>query len=56
MISNSYFMVLDIETSTLFNNDNEPTAVWLSYGYCILYDKNERVIINYPYFCNVGNI
>lgn len=46
MISNSYFMVLDIETSTLFNNDNEPTAVWLSYGYCILYDKkaNEKEV------------
>lgn len=38
--NNYFFLVLDIETSTLFNDLQEPTAVWLTYGYCILYDRN----------------
>ena len=33
--NNYFFLVLDIETSTLFNDLQEPTAVWLTYGYCI---------------------
>ena len=40
--NNYFFLVLDIETSTLFNDLQEPTAVWLSYGYCILYDRNAK--------------
>ena len=44
-----YFLVLDIETSTLFNDEKEPTAVWLSYGFCNLYDcKGNR--LNKCYF------
>lgn len=39
-ICSTHFLVLDIETSTLFNNNNEPTATWLSYGYCNLYTRN----------------
>ncbi len=43
-ISGYYFLVLDIETSTLkkYNpdtNKDEPCAVWLSYGYCNLYNR-----------------
>lgn len=37
-LTSYYFLVLDIETSTLFNDQKEPTAVWLSYGFCNLYD------------------
>lgn len=35
-----FFLVADIETSTLFNDLNEPTAVWLSYGWCKLYSRD----------------
>ena len=38
--TNYNFMVLDIETSKFTNSNGEPTAVWLSYGYCKLYDRN----------------
>lgn len=43
MISNYYFMVLDIETSKHMEYDEKlckemPTAVWLSYGFCKMYD------------------
>lgn len=38
---NNYFLVLDIETSSLFQDEdgkNYPCAVWLSYAYCKLYN------------------
>lgn len=39
-LSSYYFLVLDIETSTLYNELQEPTAVWLSYGFCNLYNRD----------------
>ena len=33
-----YFLVCDIETSTLRDDDGAPVLTWLSYGYCILYN------------------
>ena len=39
-LTSYFFLVLDIETSTLYNDEEEPTAVWLSYGYCNLYNKD----------------
>lgn len=46
-INNQVFLVLDIETSTLFEN-KDPIAVWLSYGYINLYSiKNEKLEVNY---------
>lgn len=39
-LTSYYFLVLDIETSTLYNDASEPTATWLSYGYCNLYDRD----------------
>lgn len=46
-----YFLTLDIETSTLTDNDGEkdiPKAVWLSYGYCNLYSiTGERIQAGY---------
>lgn len=52
MRTNSYyFLTLDIETSTLTENENDkevPKAVWLSYGYCNLYTiKGERIRTGY---------
>ena len=47
-ITNYFFAVLDIETSTLFNDLNEPVATWLSYGYFNLYERNgDRIDTNY---------
>ena len=41
---NEYFLTLDIETSSEYkedeNGNKKPVAVWLSYGYSILWDKN----------------
>lgn len=46
-LTSYYFLVLDIETSTLFNTENEPTATWLSYGYMNLYDRDgDRIETN----------
>lgn len=46
-----YFLVLDIETSTLTEKEDDkivPKAVWLAYGYCNLYNyKGERIEANY---------
>ena len=42
-ISNTFFLVLDIETSTLFEN-NEPISVWLSYGYIKMYTVKGKSI------------
>jgi len=47
-----YFLSLDIETSTLFTKDksgkNIPSSVWLSYGFCNLYDTDGyRIEKNY---------
>lgn len=47
-----YFLVLDIETSTYTEYDEEgtaiPRAVWLSYGYCNLYNyRGEREKVGY---------
>lgn len=46
-----YFLTLDIETSTLTENEDGkdvPKAVWLSYGYCNLYTyKGERIRTGY---------
>lgn len=39
-LSGYYFLVADIETSTYYNSKGEPSAVWLSYGYCNLYDRD----------------
>ena len=39
-LTSYFYLVLDIETSTLYNDEEEPTAVWLSYGYCNLYNKD----------------
>lgn len=33
-----YFLVLDIENSTLENSDGQPIGTWLTYGFCKLYD------------------
>ena len=39
-----YFLVLDIETSTLKDKEGKPVATWLSYGYCNLYYRDgERI-------------
>ena len=41
MVNNSYyFMVLDIETSSIYNEEDisQPSAVWLAYGYLKLYE------------------
>ena len=35
-----YFLVCDIETSTLRDDDGTPVLTWLSYGYCILYNTD----------------
>ena len=32
-----YFLVLDIENSTIENEENQPIGTWLTYGYCKLY-------------------
>ena len=48
-LSSYYFLVLDIETSTLYNDLQEPTAVWLSYGFCNLYNR-EGNRVNKCYF------
>lgn len=46
-----YFLTLDIETSTLTEREEDkdvPKAVWLSYGYCNLYNyKGTREQANY---------
>ena len=39
-----YFLVLDIETSTLTDENNSPIATWLAYGYCNLYNRNAENI------------
>lgn len=40
-----YFLVLDIETSTLYDDDGvTPKAVWLAYGYLKFYDINFNTI------------
>lgn len=39
-----FFMVLDIETSTLKNKIGEPVATWLSYGYNCLYKLDGECI------------
>lgn len=63
-ITGYYFMVLDIETSTIYNENNEPVSVWLSYGYCNLYDRKGYVINRFlfrewknlsEYFNNIQN-
>ena len=45
---NEFFLTLDIETSSEYeideNGNQKPTAVWLSYGYSILWDKNANPI------------
>lgn len=46
--TNYYFLVLDIETSTLKNDKGDPVATWLSYGFINLYEKNgDRIETNY---------
>lgn len=41
---NEYFLTLDIETSSKYDDDEKPIAVWLSYGYSILWDKKGNPI------------
>lgn len=45
---NEYFLTLDIETSSEYETDKDgskkPVAVWLSYGYSILWDKKGNCI------------
>ena len=50
-VASYYFLTLDIETSTYTEKENGkdiPKAVWLSYGYCNLYDyKGNRIRAGY---------
>ena len=45
---NEYFLTLDIETSGEYETDEngveKPVAVWLSYGYSILWDKKGNAV------------
>lgn len=50
MITNNYFCTLDIETSTIYEDEEKtkPKFVWLSFGYFNLYTrKGERLQANY---------
>ena len=40
--SSYYYLVLDIETSVLKDNEGNPVLTWLSYGYCILYERDGK--------------
>lgn len=48
-ISGYYFLVADIETSTYYKENGEPTAVWLSYGYCNLYNRDGECLERFMY-------
>lgn len=42
--TNYYFLVLDIETSKYVDHTGKPQSVWLSYGICKLYSRENEVV------------